>query len=452
MGWDGSAYADWAQRDPTEILFGRTISEYYVGRMLTPIMVHYFSMILPIDISTTIGVIKAFYIFNSLCIALAIMMLWRIAKKSDWRQPVKLFAIACLFFNFAVLKNMSYNPTLTDMTGLLAAVLLLNAWLNKALFRFWLLAYLGGFIWPTLIYTTTALLFFWDVNAPIYAESKMHSRVLRYASSGVLAVGTTALALYTFYHTDIQIPTGTNPLNEHLFWMSVPLLFTFIFFSVFKFTDPEYFLRSLPYLKLKGILGAILLFIAIKGTISGFSSGEAGPLTPLRYLALIAQGGLINPLQSLVAHISHFGPVIAFALLLWFAIGDRVRAYGPGIVAVFAIHGYLAMGPESRQFLPFLPFLVFFLCEEMNHIKADWFSAWATALIALAMSRFWLQLNIAPLTGRFLEFPDQLFYMYSGPWMSDQMYLVFLALDLIVIVAAASMLHSIAIKNRFHKK
>lgn len=30
LGWDGAAYADWAQRDSIEVLSGNKISNYYV--------------------------------------------------------------------------------------------------------------------------------------------------------------------------------------------------------------------------------------------------------------------------------------------------------------------------------------------------------------------------------------------------------------------------------------
>ena len=72
LGWDGAAYADWAQRQSYEVVTSGKISAYYIGRLLPSLVVHNVSESLGYDIRSTPRVIHAFYIYNFLLISFTI--------------------------------------------------------------------------------------------------------------------------------------------------------------------------------------------------------------------------------------------------------------------------------------------------------------------------------------------------------------------------------------------
>lgn len=440
LGWDGYQYAQFTWTPTRELLF--KWPSYYVGRFLPPIAIHNVAALLNIDISTPRRMIAAYYVVNTLVLVLAFLLTLRISKLAGWSPPATLVAVASIFFNYGVLKQASYGPMSTDIMALGCAVATLYAWVSRSFYSLIIVIIISAFIWPSLLYLQLPLLVFWNVSG-IGLERPPSRLPWNRIAAAAIAAGTVVVALLLYLFTDFQLTIRTNPVNAHLLWLSAPLLAGFIYLGLNRFTDPFYYLRAVRFVRWQNVAIAIAIYVGVKLVVRYFSNGGGEPLTPLQYIGLIGQAGLVNPLVSLIAHAQYFGPIVPFALLLWPRVQAAVLAAGPGMACLFALSVYLAIGPESREFLPFLPPLAFFVVNELDRLSVDWFTAWCFTGMALAVSKFWLTINVAPWTGDYLKFPDQMLTMNSGPWMSNQMYVVFVAVFLLMMIAAAALLRAL---------
>ncbi len=440
LGWDGLQYAQFTWTPTRELLF--KWPSYYVGRFLPPIAIHNVAELLNIDISTPRRMIAAYYVVNTLVLCLAFLMLLRISKLAGWSPPATLVAVASIFFNYGVLKQVNYGPMSTDIMALGCAVATLYAWVGRSFYSLIVVTIVSAFVWPSLIYLQLPLLVFWNVSG-IALDAPPPRFPWGRIAAAVIAAGTVAVALLLYLFTDFRLTIRTNPVNDRLLWLSAPLLAGFIYFGINRFTDPFYYLRAARFVRWQNVVIALAIFVGVQLVVRYFSNGGVGPLNPLQYIGLIGQAGLVNPLVSLIAHAQFYGPIVPFALLCWPRVQAGVLAAGPGMASIFALSVYLAIGTESRQDLPFLPLLAFFVVNELDRLSVDWFTAWCFTGMALAVSKFWLTINVAPWTGDFLEFPDQMLFMNHGPWMSNQMYIVFVAVFLLMMIAAAALLRAL---------
>lgn len=435
LGWDGNLYAHLARQSPLELLGSRTLPDYYLGRVLPPILVHYFSKLAGIDISSNIGVIRAFYIYNFVCIVVAALILIDIGKSRGW-SPLNSITVASLvLINYAVMKNMSYNPTLTDMTALTAACGLANAWSRKSVTGLVVVGFFSSFVWPSFIFIVVPLIALHQASGC----DDDTERLLPVFCAALIAVGAVGGTLYAYWGGFRPMP-HVNQVNEQFLWISAPTALAFLFLLFRRFADPQYFLRSISSIRVQNVIFAAILLATVKGVTHILSNGDPGPLTVSIYVPLIVLGGMVNPGLNLIAHITHFGPIVVMAMILWPHIERRVRSSGPDLMFLFGVFGFLAIGTESRQFIPFVPFIGIIIGEVLT-VKRDsgsWIGFWCFTAMALAMSRFWLKINVAPWTGNFLEFPDQMLYMYTGPWMSDTMYVVFFWVCVVIGVGCFS--------------
>ena len=444
LGYDGAIYADLAQRKPLEIIFNHVLFKYYAVRVLPSMVIHMLAKWAHYDITTNIGIIRAFYVFNGGFLLCAAWLATRIGKRAGWTGPVMLTFLASLFFNFAVLKYASLSPTMTDISGLCITIVALYAWQRQSIVLFATTLLIGSFIWPTTLYTLAPILFFWQSRDwPWPKSDQLPSRVakyLRYGCAAFIAIMTVGISLYLYLFAGFRLTQVANQVNAHLLCLSAPLLCGFLFLAMREWTDPAYFLKAMRQVDLRYAAAAIVIFFAVMKLADFISNHQASPLSPTLYIKSIMQGGLVNPLINVVAHTVYFGPVAAVAILFWRRIQYSVRRAGPGITAFFLLSVYLMTGTESRQFLPFLPFAAYFVANELNRIEIDWFFAWSFTGISLIVSRFWMTINLGAWNDHYLEFPDQMLMMYSGPWMSSQVYPFFLATAIVIVIAAAALL------------
>ncbi|MEZ8129602.1 hypothetical protein [Enterovibrio norvegicus] len=441
LGWDGAAYADWAQRDSAEILSSKSVSNYYIGRILPSFIVHFFSEFTGYDISTSSTVIKAFYIYNSVLLISIFYVLCLIGKHYKWNDKVYFLAFISVFFNYPVLKNFSYNPTLTDMSGYFLGVLAFYFYIRRNNFAILLSMLVGAFVWPTVIYACLAFLIF---GHGVMEERKprLHSKMLGLT----LPVLLISLAAYLFFFEGLKQLNGTTSLNKELLPLSLLLFVAYMFSAVFRFIDIPEALKAIKIRNLKYALMAIVLFMVTKFIISFLSNGDPGPLTAVKYLGLFTQASLTNPLINVVAHANHYGPFYILLIFIWPQIVSYAKSEGLGLVAFCFIFAFLSIGCESRQFINAWPVFALISCHVLflkYHENITWVFVYSMLIISLVTSRFWLDINVGVWTGNFQEFPDQMLYMYSGPWMSHLMYSVFAGLSIVVGIAVYSLLENL---------
>jgi len=450
LGWDGAAYADWAQRDSKEILTSKTISSYYIGRLFPSIAIHNFSNLLGYDIGSTKKVIHAFYIWNFGMILIGIGFLVLIGKYFKWKLPVYVLGFSAVFLNYPILTNFSYNPTLTDVTAYTLSLGIFYFYLKDKFILLLFSSLICSFTWPTMLYGCVLLMFFG--RTPI-AESriKIHGHIIALLA----ALSLLAFAGYQYFVEGLRQTNGTTPINTDLIAVSLILFVVYIYFVLRPLIDFSAYFAAARKIQLLRASTAIFFFLAVKLVTSYFSSGEVGPLSISSYLGLFTQASLSNPSINVVAHAMHFGPFYLVALFLWSKVAELTKEQGIGLSLFVMLFMFLTVGSESRQFINIWPILAILTCEalnRLNHEKISWFFALSMVIISLVLSRYWLTINVGEWTGDFQSFPDQMLYMYTGPWMSYQMYGVFLAITILSSIAVIALIKTQLACNQINLK
>ncbi|MCK1545775.1 hypothetical protein IVA98_19210 [Bradyrhizobium sp. 160] len=446
LGWDGAAYADWAQRDTLEVLRKNDLSEYYVGRILPSLVVHFLSKWLHYDIGSPTGVIRAFFVLNCALLCGGIALMLSIARHYGWRRNIAYLAVSGFLFNYAVLTNLSYNPTLTDISGYVLGLAIIWAYLRGYLQILWLLSLVSGFVWPTMIYGSFLLIAFGHTKLEA-GPIPRHAHVLALANSLFLLV----LSGWLYFVKGLRQTPGTTELKLMLLPLCALLYGGYLYLAELPLINVPAGLRALRRVDWRAIVAALVLVVAVKWLTSYFSDHSPGPLTIVRYIGLLTQASLANPLVNAVAHAMHYGPFYLLAVFLWRRVAAVAWSEGLGLTLFTMLFAALSIGSESRQFLNAWPVLIVLVCQVLHQLdeqyRIDWWFTYSIAGMGLILSRCWLRINVGLWTGDFQNFPDQMLYMYTGPWMSNQMYQVFLAVTLLCSIGIAALLRKLPVQS-----
>lgn len=438
LGWDGAAYADWAQRDSMEVLNSHSVSEYYIGRLLPSIIIHNVTKLLGYDIIPDPRVIHAFYLFNVTLLIIAVGLLVLIGRHYKWRIPLYFLGFIALFFNYPVLTNLSYNPTLTDISGYVLGLAIFYAYIKNRFALLVALGFLCCFVWPTMLYGVLPMVMLGRASITNRRPS-IHSHLLAL----LVAMALLALAVYLYWDGLRQTP-GTTVFNKQILPLSVLLFITYIYLALKPMIDVPAYLQASRHIKAVPVVVGVCLYISVKIIVFYFSDRTPGPLTIASYLGLFTQASLSNPLVNVIAHAMHYGPFYMICILIWPRVAAQAKAHGLGLSVFIALFAFLSIGSESRQFINAWPAFAMLTCQALNQLgqdyKIDWWFTYAVAGMALILSRFWLTINVGSWTGDFQNFPDQMLFMYSGPWISHQMYGVFLAVTLLCFISLLTLL------------
>lgn len=446
LGWDGAAYADWAQRNTIEVLRNHDLSEYYVGRIVPSLVVHFLTKWLHYDIGSSAGVIRAFFAFNSVLLCSGVGLMFSIARHYGWRRNITYLAVSGLLFNYAVLTNLSYNPTLTDMSGYVLGLSIIWAYLRGNFLMLWLFSLACAFVWPTMIYGSFLLIAFGHAKLEIESIPR-HAHVLALAG-GLLLL---AMSAWLYFVSGLRQASGTTELKFTLLPLCAILYAGYLYLAELPLTNVPAGLRALREVDWRAVLAALVLLVAVKWLTNYLSDHSPGPLTTVRYIGLLTQASLANPLVNAVAHAMHYGPFYLLAVFLWPRVAAVARREGLGLTLFTMLFAALSIGSESRQFLNAWPVLIVLVCQALNQFgeqyRIDWWFTYSIAAMGFILSRCWLRINVGSWTGDFQHFPDQMLYMYTGPWMSNQMYQVFLAVTLLCCVGIAALLRKSPVQS-----
>jgi hypothetical protein len=93
---------------------------------------------------------------------------------------------------------------------------------------------------------------------------------------------------------------------------------------------------------------------------------------------------------------------------------------------------------ESRAIINFLPWLVVLFVVSVNHLKFKYYLFIPALLLNLLSSKVWLKIgdvsNSGFNTDGTVAFPFQKFFMNLGPWMSTEMWQLFLVVFIAAVI------------------
>jgi len=434
FGWDGTRYAAIAKDFGPEV-FGRKLDAYRMQRIAPSGAVHYGLRLFGLATADDAHILRGFQVYNMLLLIAGVYAWHGIAARLGLGPRGLWLGFAAMYVNFAVLKMTFFSPVLTDTTALVAGMFLLYGHLAGHAWLVWLVGLAGAFTWPLLLPLALVLLAFpRGAGPPDVPAGRLPARWWIAGGSAVAVAAAWRVVVVG------QTIDGAGPIWYSWAPLAAVLVCAYLAAATWWLIDRQALARLRRVFtepQQRGVLAALGLAAAVAAlrTFVFVPSAEPG-YTVKQYLCAVLVSSVAKPGVFFVAHVVYFGPIVVAAILLWPRVCERIRGQGPGVVILAGTAVVLSIGSESRQLVSFLPLVAAFTVPAIDELpRARWHDVVFLAA-GLVASKCWLPLNHGPTTGNLLEFPDQLYFMNQGPWMSDGMYL---AQGMIVLAMAAAL-------------
>ena len=420
LGWDGAIYAKWA-RDFHQEAFETGIDAYRIQRILPAAITHYTLRALGMTLSDK-HIINCFAAINIISITLVAMFWVRIADRLSISTRGKWLGSTALFLNYAVLKNTSFNPVLTDMPAYAVSAGMVWAYLAQRQLALFVLTAIGAFVWPTLIYIGAILILFprdpaRDEQA---APAPFHLNLI---VSGLLTLYIGLGIYYVLERLNGPVFGFLEPIAP-VIRLSMAIALAYVFFGSRLLLDNAGLFdvrRWFSWSRLGTFVALVAMVVTIKALQAALTD-RPGYMAFSVYLLTVGVGTVAKPGVFLVAHVAYFGPWLLLTAMLWKPICRLIHQQGVGLIlAVLAgfLHG---LDSESRHAIYLAPMLVPFLAKATDSLGWKTNSYVALAVVSAFASKVWLTIKGTFLDNAFL-YPDQLYWMQHGPFMSHAMYL-----------------------------
>jgi len=421
--WDGTAYIHYARN--IDVLWNRSLDAYSYGRVLPSALVHFGLRLAgqPLEPQSIVG---GFVVLNGIAILLALTAWGGIARTLRLTRFQLGLGAAAFFVNFCFLKYNSYYPITTDVTAFAISLWMIRFYLAQRQVGLFIVSLLGAFAWPTFVLFGAILLALPAPKQPLDEPTrKSHDRVSTVvaAAAAMAACGYGAYVHYGVAYRHSGAPTfeAVAPLSllmvgVYAVLASRPLLAAWPDLRRIGGERPRYALHA---------SAAVLLVLAAYGLIHSLAAPGARN-TPGAFAQATIANAIKAPGIFIVAHFAFFGPILALAIVKWRAAAAYARRLGPGFVVAMLLTAALAVGPESRQLMANIAFIIIPVVAVAGDFARQRLALAALAIAALALSRMWITLDPDTLVfayDAYLKYPWQKFFGAIGYWMTGWQYL-----------------------------
>jgi hypothetical protein len=189
---------------------------------------------------------------------------------------------------------------------------------------------------------------------------------------------------------------------------------------------------------------SVVLLVVFLGGMQVLTKLLANPAIPNPYtmsgfIVRLFGEPLVYPLQFLETSFLYYGLLLVLVIIFWKQLVPLLGQYGFGYLVVIIYTVVFSTQAESRFVINMIPFFLFPL---MSLLDKKAMKKWVPHLfifLQLIISKFWYPFNAPGIEESFdkrdfLNFPAQRYYMNQGPWQSFDMYLLFGAIFLLVLV------------------
>ncbi|MES2560791.1 MAG: hypothetical protein V4590_13685 [Bacteroidota bacterium] len=429
LGWDGKNYA-YLTSTFEEMAVHKQIDSYQYQRIFTPVVVYYASQALHIPLSAE-NIPYVFRVFNLLLIACTVWLFFKLCSHYQLKSQTEVIGFSALFFNYFILKNTPYYPILTDISGFWIGFALCYFFLMRKKAALLLTAFLGHFTFPLVLLTSIPLHF--DIR---------NNRILKWMQSSKMLGLITLLGmllLFSLIALVLFLPSILDPhytMHIQLYVLPVSILWVMIYLwkisMTFHSAENKEGAISWKY-SLAMVLGIVGFIIVTNYAIAQISIPE-DRFTPQVFVFNIVQQCISLPLISLISHTIYFGPAVLLMVVFFKQFIRTIKQQGDSAVVYFIIIAVLCLGSESRQFVPYYPFLVMMLMLALNSFSFSRYQVMLFVLLSLVSSKCWFKINVPGIFSKydFGNFPDQRYFMHHGPFMSQTSYLINLGIVVIL--------------------
>ena len=126
-------------------------------------------------------------------------------------------------------------------------------------------------------------------------------------------------------------------------------------------------------------------------------------------------------------------------IFLWHQSVIYVTNKGLGYLFVIGLAIFSSVFPEARISIMFLPIIIIPTIEYIDTLMLRKWVAPIYAVLSILLSHIWFPINVDGIENAFQDesfmglsnFPAQRFFMCSGIWQSDDMYVVFMLITIV---------------------
>jgi len=417
-GWDGTVYAKLSM-DFQESLASKSINAYYIQHSLPSAIVNYSTKALGISLTNTKEVINAFLILRFVLLIIIGVFLWKISGVLKFSNKTKYVLYASVYLTVPILKKMLYLPVGTDVTALAIGVIVFYYYLKSNYVLLFLFSMIGAFVYPSMIYTGAIMILFPREKIRFLPNKENWNKYIK-----IFLVVLYGVFAYLIVDSGFQSKNSSQQVEFGIITISVALI-VFYIYRMLKPVTIFVTLQSWNYKKIAShIIGGVGFVVILKFIIALLANNLAAPLKVSTMFDSIMYGSVVNPLVSLVAHISYYGPLIFILIVFWKQIFKEVENLGLALIVFVGLYMFMTLGRESRQFINAWPVFVIVACIFINKVELSWRFIYMFIIMSLIFSKVWFNINIEGISTKngLLNFPAQRFFMMNGAWMSTKVY------------------------------
>lgn len=434
LGWDGEIYY-FISKDFLELWRANIFDSYYIQRIVPSLVVKAMHWIAGTEHSYELtGTYFGF--LNLACMlggtVLLLLTLDDVPKR--WKWMAALFALV----SFGNLKHAYYYPVLTDSTAFLLGSAMLWAHIRGRRAVLFAVTLVGAFTFPSIILMAIPLFVLRSENAATYPIVAMDIRLVLL----LLAV----VCLLAVVGPAFQGGMRFGTMQPSRLMASAALLCAVLYvFLLWKDLGIISRLKGASSsIDGKGLVLVFLLF-AVVAVVGHFT--KPSPFHLLYFALHSVAYGLVHPGISLVAHVVYLGPLFLFMVSYWRRVKRFLGQLPLPLFWCVMFCFMLIVRSESRTLIAGWPFIIYTVILALKELPLSRWQQGSVLVIALLLSKVWLPINHGDMSGDFLVFPMQRYFMHIGPWMSTQGYLIHLTAVFISALALWAVMRPLKIPS-----
>lgn len=448
LGFDGENYAA-LTRSVVAKDFLHVYDAYSVQRYSVPFLIGSVALLFNIQL-TDLLIADLFGIANVLFLLGSVIFFYKTCALLNFDRKTQLFAFISMFFSFFVLKMTGYYPVLLDCPAFAIGIILYYSYLSNNFKLGLVCIFIGAFTFPSismfgiLMFASKSISITYGDNSSFFYGKEKFIKILKVAFPYLTVLFYLTIAGVFFFVLNAKLIFPSSEKGNFIRIACSILATCLMIYYVVKniLTEEVFNLLHLKSIKANTIhlfmIGVV--FILIKIGIYLLANHEVRiRMTSIVFVVNLLLQSIQNPFSSIVSHIMYFGPVILLAIIFFNSIAVKVKKEGFIFAMVFVLNIIIMiLGNESRQFIVFIPILIFYTCDVIKE-KLNVPIILLHGVISLLLSRFWYTINSngfgrsTSKMGGFATDDCQRYFMSQGPWMTNSSYMVF-ALTVTVLI------------------
>lgn len=437
FGWDGDYYAYLVSNIYND-LFSQKIDNYYIRRILPPLLVSLPTKFFDIPI-TRDYIVYAFVTANLLCIFVSVILWLKICKMFQMSTTRTTVSLILLFGFYWIVKGAAFYPVLTDIFAFCGAIAMLYCYLTSRTFWLAFVVVLNFFVWPSTVYMGTFLLMFPKESSFTIAPNFVH-KMSRFLCICILAGFGGLYSILMLYQNYPTIQFSLLSLLSKVIGSVLAMVYIYlcIVYVMENFKGPSKLFR-IYNTKLRYLI--ICVFIIGGCLMLQYYLAPIKVETGLTALGLV-RGSILKPLVFLVSDITYYGAGAVLCIVFFKPMLKRIFDLGLGAYLTVVFSLVLNMYPEPRFILTGFPLFVLgiSLCGHFDRLSSkQWGLLIGTQIL---FSKIWLPIGAAVEDWEnLIGFPAQFYFLNFGPWMAKSSYFIQLFLAVIIVMLFYHIFH-----------